>query len=80
MSWRGPGWDRRAAQVRRNAKPTDLCHFCNQPLGTGPLDADHLRPGDPHSPLAAVHATCNRSAGATDGNRRRVGLQPPCTW
>jgi hypothetical protein len=81
--WRGPGWTTRARAVvdaaRRN--PNATCRRCGQPFQPGqPIDAGHIRSGDPTSPLAPEHATCNRSAGASEGNRRRVNLTTTKTW
>lgn len=54
-------YKRLAAAVRANAI---TCHLCGE--GARPDDpwqADHLTPGDPNSPLAAAHRTCNASKG-----------------
>ena len=41
-----------------------VCYICGKPFElTDKIDADHLIPGDPYSPLAATHASCNRSKG-----------------
>jgi hypothetical protein len=50
-----------AKQVRDNAV---VCHICGK--GANPHDpwqADHLIPGDPMSPLAPAHRSCNASRG-----------------
>ena len=40
------------------------CALCLKPfLPTDRIDADHVLPGNPNSPLQATHATCNRSKG-----------------
>ena len=40
------------------------CHLCNQPFtNRNEIQADHLIPGDPSSPLAPAHARCNASRG-----------------
>jgi predicted nucleic acid-binding Zn ribbon protein len=40
------------------------CAICNKPFENGQgVDADHVMPGEPSSPLQATHATCNRSKG-----------------
>ena len=52
---------RRAKTVRDSAS---ICHICGE--GYRPRDpwqADHLIPGDPSSPLAAAHRSCNASRG-----------------
>lgn len=41
------------------------CHLCGQAFKPGDkIHADHLQPGNPESPLAAAHATCNQRRGA----------------
>ena len=41
------------------------CHLCGQPFKPGDrIHADHLEPGNPASPLAAAHASCNQRRGA----------------
>ena len=41
-----------------------ICHICNQPPRPGdPLEADHIYPGDPGSPLAPAHRSCNQARG-----------------
>jgi len=41
-----------------------ICYLCKQPLGMGDkIEADHLLPGDPNSPLAPVHRLCNQRRG-----------------
>jgi hypothetical protein len=52
---------KRAKAVRDNAV---ICHICKE--GYRPYDpwqADHLIPGNPISPLAAAHRSCNASRG-----------------
>lgn len=53
------------ARRRREVLATAThCHICKQPFVTGDrVDADHLIPNEPRSPLAASHASCNRSRG-----------------
>jgi 5-methylcytosine-specific restriction endonuclease McrA len=42
------------------------CHICQQPFSDRKeIQADHLIPGNPESPLAAAHRVCN----ARKGNR-----------
>jgi hypothetical protein len=43
-------------------------------------DAGHKRDSDPTSPLQPEVDVCNRSAGATLGNKMRVGLTPTRVW
>jgi hypothetical protein len=51
----------RARVVRENAYE---CHICHEGARLNdPWQADHLRPGDPDSPLAAAHRSCNASRG-----------------
>lgn len=53
---------RKAAKAVRDAAV--VCHICGK--GADPADpwqADHLIPGDPASPLAAAHRSCNASRG-----------------
>lgn len=69
-----------AARVRARAyaDPTTTCRRCGMTLADKPgdtWDAGHVIDGVPGSPLAPEHSSCNRSAGATEGNRRRVGLR-----
>ena len=69
-----------AAEVRRQAyaNPDTRCRRCGLTLADKPgdtWDAGHIHDGVPGSPLAAEHSSCNRSAGAADGNRRRQGLR-----
>lgn len=54
-------YKRRAAEIRLTAV---VCHLCNQgPRLDDPWQADHLIPGDPNSPLAAAHRSCNAARG-----------------
>lgn len=40
------------------------CHICKQPFVEGDrIEADHLLPGDPGSPLAPAHRICNQRRG-----------------
>jgi hypothetical protein len=51
----------RARMVRENAY---VCHLCNEgPKLNDPWQADHINPGDPYSPLAAAHRSCNARRG-----------------
>jgi hypothetical protein len=68
---RGPrhytGSYRRTAEkmvAAANADPSTLCRRCGQPARAGdPWTAGHVRAGDPDSPLAPEHASCNFGAG-----------------
>lgn len=52
---------KRAAQVRANAT---FCYLCGDgPRANDPFQADHVIPGDPMSPLAPAHRSCNASRG-----------------
>lgn len=52
---------RRAQQIRENAT---YCWICGQPPNLyDPMQADHLIPGDPESPLAPAHRSCNAARG-----------------
>jgi hypothetical protein len=79
-------YQRRARAVRQaaNANPLTRCWRCGRTLDEhGPgvrWDAGHLRDGDPTSPLAPEASSCNRSAGAAAGNRRRRGLEVSREW
>jgi len=76
-------YQRRARAVRQAAdtNPLTLCARCGEPARPDdPWDAGHERDGDPTSPLRAEHASCNRSAGATLGNRRRIKLTTTRNW
>lgn len=51
----------RAARVRANATE---CWICGQgPRPGDPWTADHVLPGDPESPLAPAHRSCNSRRG-----------------
>lgn len=51
----------RARIVRANATH---CHLCGKAFTpTDRINADHLEPGNPNSPLAAAHALCNQRRG-----------------
>ena len=52
---------KRAKQVRETAT---VCHLCGEPARwNDPWEADHLIPGEPDSPLAAAHRSCNIARG-----------------
>ena len=81
------GFHVQAAKVRdaANADPTQRCWRCRKrlhecgPLGDGRhkngkpahWTAGHLYDSDPNSPLLPECSPCNKSAGATYGNRLR---------
>jgi hypothetical protein len=89
-------YKRRAQAVRdaANADPATRCMSPVCVAGNGTLaqhprtrtgerptwDAGHVRDGDPMSPLQPEVSTCNRSAGARLGNRRRGGLHLTHQW
>ena len=51
-------------QARAIKQLATYCHLCNQPFtNRDEISADHLIPGDPLSPLAPAHKTCNSSRG-----------------
>jgi hypothetical protein len=52
-------------KIARGIKETaTTCHLCRQPFtDRNQIQADHLIPGDPSSPLLAAHARCNASRG-----------------
>jgi hypothetical protein len=60
----GGDYARRAKLVRQAPGP---CWICGRDtLEPGDIwTADHLLPGDPASPLAKAHRSCNSSRGAT---------------
>lgn len=61
-------YKRKARAVRQTAhrNPDTLCWRCGKPAKPGdPWQAGHIRDGDPTSPLAPEHASCNAAAGAT---------------
>lgn len=52
---------KRAARVRATA---EVCWLCGQgPRAGDPWTADHVQPGDPSSPLAPAHRSCNSRRG-----------------
>ena len=54
------GWDYQQRRAHLRAQATH-CHLCQQPFtSTDNIEADHLIPGDPHSPLAPAHRLCNQ--------------------
>ena len=57
------GW--RYQQLRKQIVATAIeCHICRKPFTpTDRIEADHLIPSDPYSPLAAAHRRCNQSRG-----------------
>lgn len=85
-------YQRRAREMRARASadPTTRCmaivngKVCGLLLIEHKLgatwDAGHVRSGDPTSPLQPEASCCNRSNGASEGNRRRIGLVPTRRW
>ena len=73
----------RAVRAAAYANPATTCWRCGKTLVEhGPhasWDAGHVRDGDPTSLLAPEASSCNRSAGATRGNRMR-GQGTTRTW
>lgn len=68
----------RAARVRADAyaDPSTRCRRCGELAREGdPWQAGHVRDGDPSSPLAPEHRSCNARAG-------RLGQNPqiPGRW
>lgn len=57
-------YKRIAKQVRENAAQCWLCGLGTKP--DDPWTADHIRPGDPTSPLAPAHRSCNSRRGNRD--------------
>lgn len=57
------GGDYRARRRAVLANATN-CYLCGGPATLeNPLEADHIIPGDPSSPLLPAHRRCNRSKG-----------------
>jgi hypothetical protein len=52
---------KRARQVRQNARYCSLCG--DGPRHNDPWTADHVRAGDPTSPLMPAHRSCNSRRG-----------------
>jgi hypothetical protein len=53
---------RRLAKIVRDT--ATVCHICGEgPRPDDPFTADHIRPRDKTSPLAAAHRTCNSRKG-----------------
>ena len=72
----------RSQAVRLQARLTPtLCARCGQLIEPHQaVDAGHIQDGQIDGPLQAEHATCNRSAGATAGNKKRQGLRNSRQW
>jgi hypothetical protein len=65
------GYQHQKARKQLIANAT-VCYLCGKPFTpTDKIDADHLIPGDPYSPLAATHASCNRSKGNKPLDRKQ---------
>ena len=52
---------KRAALIRATATHCWLCHQAFKPGDR--IEADHINPGDPQSPLAGAHRLCNQRRG-----------------
>lgn len=68
----------RAVRAQANADPTTRCGRCGLTLAEhrdgATWDAGHVNDGQIGGPLQPEASTCNRSAGAALGNRRRQGI------
>lgn len=82
---------RRAALVRARAyaDPTTVCWRCGRTLAEHPphrtgrpatWTAGHVEDGRIDGQLLPEASTCNYSAGASTGNRRRRGLRTTRNW
>jgi hypothetical protein len=78
----------KAVRAKAYADPRTVCP-CGRTLAQHPptrsgnpatWSADHVRPGDPTSPLRPMVLGCNASAGAAHGNRMRRGLRTTRDW
>ena len=57
----GGPYQRLARIIRQTAQ---ICHLCGEGARLNdPWEADHLTPGNPTSPLAAAHRSCNQKRG-----------------
>lgn len=87
------GYDRRRAAMlaSANADPSTRCAMpgCGRTLAEHPntksgkrptWTVDHVRPGDPLSPLRLAVSSCNFAAGARLGNERRRRLRTSVDW
>ena len=85
--WRGADYTRKRNTLvnQANTNPDARCAMdgCGLRLDEHPntktgkrpgWTADHVRPGDPRSPLRLAASSCNYSAGARHGNRMRTGI------
>lgn len=72
------------ARQQYNANPHTRCARCNELARPGdPWQAGHKHDGIVATSLADYqpeHTSCNTSAGATLGNRRRQGLSTTIDW
>ena len=79
--YRGNGYDRRAKWCRdmANANPNTTCRRCGLGRREGdPWEAGHVIDGDPASPLAPEHRSCNRLAGLQRG--QGIGPTQSSVW
>jgi hypothetical protein len=59
-------------QAKLIRESATLCHICGQAARPDdPWTADHIRPGDKTSPLAAAHRSCN-----TRKSNKRIPIRP----
>lgn len=81
-------YDTRAKRVRDLAygDPATTCWRCGRTLAQARASdpdvtwhAGHVFDGDPNSPLMPEHSSCNQSAGAKAGHKRRE-LNPSRRW
>jgi hypothetical protein len=79
----------RAITTAANANPHTRCWRCGRTLEAHPphrngrpayWTAGHTTDGQTNGQLLPEASTCNYSAGATAGNRRRNGLHTTRTW
>lgn len=72
------------ARARYNADPNTRCARCGDThRADDPWQAGHIHDGIPATSLADYqpeHASCNASAGARLGNRRRTGITTTTDW
>ena len=73
---KGLGYAHQKARKAMPAPKGDPCPYCRRPMWEGQLlDLDHAIPRafNGGGALRWAHASCNRSSGATLGNRLRKG-------
>lgn len=68
-------------RVAAKANPLTRCWRCGQLARPGdPWQAGHLEDSTPGGVLLPEHRSCNASAGATMGNKRRGTAPPSRIW